>query len=214
VRRASRDQLAFNFGWRSLVRGEATPRQGGPDGPAGHAAPPPTAKRIAAWLEAKGDPATVLTRAVTIQQPWLRLICEGLKTWEFRHKPHGRPGWTIALHASLGYDKAWREILAEQGLTAEGLGQLGAICAVATLGECLPVGDREGVGGSVLDLKKAHLLPINHPGRPNAASRWTGFAWELLDVRRVEPALPCKGALGFWALREDLREETITRLQV
>jgi hypothetical protein len=161
--------------------------------------------RLYEWLASRPAPGQILTRAVSLRQPWLRLITLGLKTWEFRTRPHGRPDWTIALHASKKVDPDWRAILRRYHAPGETMGPTAAICAVATLGRCVPL-------GPLSQDPERHGVPEGHPGRPPA--EWSGFAWELLDMHPIDPPLECGGQLGVWVLRPEQTEELLRRVRV
>lgn len=172
---------------------------------------------VRAWLESLGDPERVLTRAVSVRQPWVRLIMLWLKTWEFRSRPHGRPGWTIVLHASKRFEPDWRAILREAGAPANAIGDVGAFCAIATLGDCVTLGARpdQMTDEAWEDLLERQLrVPEQEPGRPPDGSDRVWFAWELRDVVPIDPPLPWKGQLGVWELPRRAREQIIGRLQV
>lgn len=164
--------------------------------------------RLEEWLREKGDPEHVLTRAISVREPWLRLIMFEEKWWEFRSRPHGRPGWTIALHASRKPEREWRAILRDMDLPADTPGPLGAFCAAATLGRCIAVG-----GDEEQALPIDHPIPADHPGRPRPGDPLR-FGWELLDLKLLEAPLEWKGQLGVWDVPEAAREIMLERLVV
>lgn len=179
-------------------------------------------------------------RALTIRQPWASLVAIGVKHIETRSWPTKYRG-ELLIHAGLAVppiepvgDWCPDRFLGEWRLQHYGSGcpgapddvplPLGAVVAVATLADCVPIETPEseiaraermvwtsGAG----DLKLAHydgsLLP-EHPWVDDAdiedqlplgwfaPGRW---AWMLTDVRQVEP-VPAKGRQGIWAPGADL----------
>lgn len=150
-------------------------------------------------------------KAITIFQPWASLIAAGVKPYEFRGwcAPSSVVGQRIAIHAGarsvrkgeiadlilrLRGPEAWTT-----GLRAEALPLLeawhanpqtlwlSAVVATAVLGE------------PVLASKITAELggPVNDSDR-DEHSNW---AWPMLEVERVEPPVPAKGAQGFWEWR-------------
>lgn len=154
--------------------------------------------------------------ALSFLQPWLWAILEGHKgvtidgsfcaienrTW----KPHRlRVGETIALHASLGRDPKAASFInrwfADQGIArqvGDGKGHdRGAIVGTARiLGAFTPSGSRAQVMGPLLDVTVDQL----------AASPWAfgPWVWALDNVRKLVTPVPCKGALGFWKVPDEV----------
>ena len=148
-------------------------------------------------------------RALTIYQPWATLVALGAKPYEFR-KWRGVPGLfgqRIAIHASVRKPRAAeiRAMRYEIGTGESSLGAtaerilagtplsdypLGAIVATATLGESIPPDQvRRMYGGNDSDRDEHY-----------------SWAWPMVDVRRVEPAIPIRGLQGFWDVGPDAHE--------
>ena len=155
------------------------------------------------WLEERGHEGRVLTRGLTIWQPWLRMMMERRKRWEFRGWPHGRPGWTIMLHAGKRPDPDWRAIARRYGMVASAPGVLGAVVGVGVLGRCEPLTAPGGWPWPNHELSEV-------PGYPTAAGDW--YAWEWREIVPLIEPVPCRGYQGFWAPSERIRQEVMERI--
>lgn len=118
--------------------------------------------------------------AISLWQPWASFIAIGVKPYETRHwaAPRRLIGQRIAIHAAKRRldkdDVQWWHETSERSL----LPPLGAFVCTAILKAVLPTSavkwDEFGDYGA---------------GR---------FAWHLIDIEPIEPAIPGRGAQGFW----------------
>lgn len=150
--------------------------------------------------------------ALTIWQPWATLIAEGVKPHEFRRwaAPRRLVGKRLAIHAGARpirrdevqdlllrlrqQDEAWSTGLAtgaapilERMLQSPGLVPLSAVVCLATLGA--PV-----LAHTLIDPGIGDSDRVDH-------QMW---AWPLTDIERLDPAIPARGAQGFWTWRQEV----------
>lgn len=175
-------------------------------------------------------------KALTLTQPWATLVAIGAKRYETRSWSTTYRG-EIAIHAAKGitsiggkegfYDLCMStpfkdtlckcpSLLAAAKLNALSTGSLivtpkhvfdslpmGAIVAVARLGEIY----------STNALFSVDSLPETGSNEEEfgdySANR---FAWELLDVRPLKAAVPCKGALSIWDVPADVEAKVRAQL--
>lgn len=150
-------------------------------------------------------------KALTLYQPWATLVAEGVKPFEFRRWP--APKWIrdqrIAIHAgarkvrpseidgligALRLNEGWGTALKVEPaleilLTLQAHPEripLSSILCTAIIGK--PVPAAEAVQQVYGDSFKGDSDRIDHQV----------FGWPMLDVRRLEPPVPMKGAQGFW----------------
>lgn len=154
-------------------------------------------------------------KAISLWQPWASLISIGAKVYETRswatdHRGplaiHAAKHWTSAERDLSFYDPYFKRALNGAGISSEAaiVGSsewvpnrlpLGAVVAVVDLIACWQIAESglvRRVGGKF----EARPLPMGaerafgdySPGR---------VAWELANVRRIEPC-PCRGAQGFF----------------
>lgn len=159
-------------------------------------------------------------RALTILQPWASLIVAGIKGVENRTwmPPRDMIGQRFAVHAGRKLDmESFTELhhgmcgfKREQWPYAKpNLFPVGAVIGVATLHNYVR-GD-----GTVEPGPEDHAMLAREPWRSLTARErpWyfgpVGFV--LLDPRQVEP-VPCKGALGFWTLPDDVADRVAEQL--
>ncbi len=161
--------------------------------------------------------------ALSFLQPWLWAILERHKGFEFGGAYHAIENrkWKpwhlrerIALHASAGWDKAAVPFIADRLGGPERLPMLYSIPRGAIVGTARVFG--------AIDMKYEFERPLvdgHLPDRPifgrdiSAAlvnrvldSPWAfgPWCWVLADVRKLQEPVPCKGALGFWRVPEDV----------
>lgn len=140
---------------------------------------------------------------LTLTQPWATLMAVGAKCIETRSWSTTYRG-LVAIHAAKNFPSDAREFCREDatyfhltevyGWEAEDL-PLGAIVAVGELVDCQPTtttmprsllpGIWEG------DIDDEHRFGDYSPGR---------YAWLFHNVVMVDPPIPCRGALGLWAV--------------
>ena len=135
---------------------------------------------------------------VTIRQPYLALIMEGIKTLEVRSRPTKHRG-PLALHAAATPALPFRADRANPGQTLPyeddewecGPLPLGAVVCVVDLVDCRPMeeGDRE----AACVAEEFHVPPS-----------WANplWVWEFANVRLVKP-LPRRGNCAFWHVADE-----------
>jgi hypothetical protein len=141
-------------------------------------------------------------KALTLIQPWAGLIATGVKLVENRtwHPPGKLNGQRFAIHAGAKVDRETIEDLLEDDLDEHPLWRVkSAVLAVATLSFVV-------VQGAVNPSFKVDRLPKDQ-------LRWFNgpIGFVLADVVAIDP-VPCKGALGFWTLTDDV--EAMVRAQM
>jgi hypothetical protein len=159
-------------------------------------------------------------KALSIQQPWASLIAggplsPGVKPIENRtwRAPAHLIGERIAIHASKKLDlESFTEL---QHNLIEGFKRsewpyakpiefpTGAVIATVKLVRVF-VGEPEGL-----------IDPVYPDGMPDDCKRWYGgpVGFELRELVRIEP-VPCKGALGFWSLTDEVERTVRIREQM
>ena len=134
--------------------------------------------------------------ALTLWEPWATLIARGDKTIETRSwRPQKHHiGSRIAIHAGVRVD---RESVEE--LLPEGVGWYSkAIIATAKL-DAIGYVFREPVGRDIpvrLDNGTTRWVREDRYGDFRAGR----YLWFLSGVRRIDPFVECKGAMGLWKL--------------
>lgn len=125
-------------------------------------------------------------KGLTLTQPWASEIALGNKRVETRSWRTTYRG-LIAIHAAKGFPAWARKFAAEEhaiGRVQTPL-PLSAFVAVARLSDCLPTA--ETFGYSALERHLGDYTP----------GRW---AWVLDEVEPLSEPVPCRGALGLWAV--------------
>lgn len=155
-------------------------------------------------------PGGARVRALSLTQPWATLIAIGAKRIETR-------SWStsyrarIAIHASKtmpGYcrrfaysEPAWT-VLNIAGITlgdnCETLPR-GAIIATATLADVVRTEDITAMSQGLL----RHEIEFGEYARGR-------YGWILQDVVALAEPIPCKGALGLWAVPADIAARIAT----
>jgi activating signal cointegrator 1 len=137
-------------------------------------------------------------RAITLTQPWATLVATGQKRIETRSwRTHYRG--PIAIHAAKALPASFRgldDLFAAVGcvrsngyFTGQELPR-GAVVATARLVACIPTEDV----AYEFETRPWWPLPEYRYG-DYSEGRW---AWILVNVQRLDPAVPAKGALGLW----------------
>lgn len=147
-----------------------------------------------------------MIRALSLTQPWASLVAIGAKEWETRSWPTPYRG-QVAIHASKGYPRNCRELESEEpfmsalkrGLTNPHALPTGSIIALADLEECLPT---EAVLPRIGENEKA--FGDYYPGR---------YAYRLAHVLQLPRPIPCRGALGFWPIPDDVVAQIYMQLR-
>jgi hypothetical protein len=156
-------------------------------------------------------------KALTIWQPWASLIAIGAKPYEFRSWPAPRAlrGLRIVIHAGarpvrkaevkgllaqLASEHHWRTGLARE-IALPMLERVVRDELVLALGH--------GLGTAILgEPTKAPHLPgmpaLGYGFNDSDRDEHANYGWPLIDWRAFEPAVPCRGAQGFWDWPRDL----------
>jgi hypothetical protein len=158
-------------------------------------------------------------RALTLTQPWATMVASGIKRIEnrdWRHDPKSMIGQRFAIHASREIDMETVEdifidkiygadvpdlIIGERRsdpvVSARMLFPVSAIIGVATLERCIRKDD--GRQSSIF----AADAPLH--GLPDDQHRWFfgPLGLVLTDIHPLIP-IPCKGALSFWQVPDEL----------
>jgi hypothetical protein len=118
--------------------------------------------------------------AISLWQPYASFIAIGAKPYETRHwvAPRRFIGQRIAIHAAKRRmskdDLEWWSMVSGQSLVPP----VGAFVCTAVLAAILP----------------AVRVPPDDYGDYSEGR----FAWHLTDIEPIEPAIPGRGAQGFW----------------
>lgn len=154
-------------------------------------------------------------KALSILNPWCGLIAAGEKLIENRSRRmiNARDwGTPFALHASMTIDQpAWSRILEIAPELAPELANTkekarwhqlsrhtGAIIGIAT------------IVTHVTDVRQ-----IAEYTSPEQARWFFGpIGYVLRDVQALKRPVPCKGALGFWNVPEDIRRQVAEQIEV
>lgn len=128
-------------------------------------------------------------KAVTICQPYPRLIVTGQKhvenrTWPTRHRG------PLVIHA--GKSRQWLDGEDEDAAAAGEPLEFGAIVATCTLADCVPLSDIE-----------RGLLDARFPQLRNRAHCFGPWCWVLTDVQRLAKPIPWRGAQGLFDIPEE-----------
>jgi hypothetical protein len=151
--------------------------------------------------------------AQSFLQPWLWLLLKGFKDVENRDQPPWAKalGQRIALHASRGWDDDAvgfaRELVSDQVANLTAAAPRGAIVGTAVLAGAVLVRPTDDTCDHLQEVRRVGDLSDDQVKRV-LESKWTFGKWGLVYVDRrelVEP-VPCRGALGYWQVPEDLVE--------
>jgi len=140
-------------------------------------------------------------RALSWWQPWASFVAVGLKTIETRGRLTHVRG-RFAVHAAARkYIDALADLLAKSGVNPREWGldeelPLGAIVAVATLEDCVPV-----------DARHSRLIGMQYHESCFGNYSAGRFAWLLRDVVRLKVPIPCRGRQGWFYLPPDAEAE-------
>lgn len=151
-------------------------------------------------------------RALSLTQPWATLIAIGAKRIETRS---WRPGGyqaararlgepeTIAIHAARAFPFGARTLCATEPFES----RLNAAGYCVFPDDTLPIGAIVAVA-EIADVCRTEQL-VSRLSEDELAfgdyspGRW---GWLLANVRRVEPPVACRGALGLWRVPDDHAE--------
>jgi hypothetical protein len=152
-----------------------------------------------------------------LTQPWASLVALGAKQLETRNwlTPYRGP---LAIHAAKTMPReviewvlgCWhaREALRAAGYASLRTLPLGAIVAAGELVECCPI----RVGG-VVETARGVRVPLSDQEQAFGDFAAGRVAWRLADMRRVEPPVPCRGALGLWHMEADTYQQVLQALE-
>ena len=121
-------------------------------------------------------------KVLTIKEPWSTLIIEGYKQYEFRSwktKYRGK----ILIHSSLSIEKDMVERFKKYNLNYN----CGNIIGEAELVDCILVDNEFNE-----ELKKINPLVY---AKSNHVEK---YAWKLINIKKYDKPIPCKGKLGLW----------------
>ena len=121
-------------------------------------------------------------KVLTIKEPWSTLIIEGYKQYEFRSwktKYRGK----ILIHSSLSIEKDMVERFKKYNLNYN----CGNIIGEAELVDCILV-DNE------FNEKLKKINPLVY-AKSNHVEK---YAWKLINIKKYDKPIPCKGKLGLW----------------
>ncbi len=134
-------------------------------------------------------------KALSLTQPWAQLVVMGEKHVETRSwntKLRGR----IAIHASKKFPRPARDLSITDPLYILALGldgvdgmPLGAIIGTVEITDVCRTDDAQGISA-----KEAAFGDYG-------SGRW---AWSLANEVQFFDPIPCRGALGFWEIPEDI----------
>lgn len=151
-------------------------------------------------------------KCLSLCEPWASLVAWGYKRVETRSWMAGEAHWkqSLAIQASKSIESIRdveyvKYLFAEAGLEMPPWWPrrkedypLGRIVALTTIREARKMDEALIATQSPQELAFGAWAP----GR---------FAFFLGDVRRVEPAVPCKGALGIWGVPQELQGTVLAR---
>lgn len=125
-------------------------------------------------------------KALSIKQPWASLIVSGHKTVEMRTWKTSYRG-LLAIHASKKPDMLYGTILPSGNDIKHHNNPLGAIIATCTLADIIIYNSRQKYNDDILK----HCCPETWYQKGMCG-------WVLIDVKKLETPIPCKGQLGLW----------------
>ncbi len=120
-------------------------------------------------------------KVLTLKQPWATLVAEGIKKYEFRSwktKYRGK----ILIHAGTGIDK--KELEKFKDLNLEFPSK--RILAEVEIEDCLELND---------ELNKKIIAEKNIA---YGSKYRTGYAWKLINAKKLDYNKEVKGQLGLW----------------
>ena len=136
-------------------------------------------------------------KTLSLWEPWATLVLLGHKRWETRSWP--APAWLvnrrIAVHAADRFDREAWECRIERVLQNHGIAprevaaragrNRGCVLCTARLAACW---------------KMTPALIAEQTGLELALGGWEAgrWAWELADVRPLDPPVVCAGNRGLW----------------
>lgn len=145
-------------------------------------------------------------KVISVMQPWATLIALGEKkfetrSWETKHRGE------LLIHASkkmngfirdICNQEPFKPVLAKCVFTVDNL-PLGEIIATAKLTNCFKVHADHSGSSALLSPNESPIWWVGKDSNEFIFGDYSHgrFAWELQDVRRIEP-IPAKGQLGLW----------------
>lgn len=146
-------------------------------------------------------------RGFSLTQPWASLVAIGAKQWETRSWPTPYRG-QVAIHASKAYPRDCKELEYEPtflaalkaGMASPHMLPTASIIALATITDCQPTEEfRQATNpafmGEIVISEQERAFGKYVAGR---------FAFRIADAMRLPTPIPCKGALGLWAIPDDV----------
>jgi hypothetical protein len=152
-------------------------------------------------------------RALTLTQPWAGLVASGIKLIENRPRnmaPRDQYGSQFAIHASRQIDES---VYARIDEIAPRL------CRGHIIGGDKSIGDwwhLSRITSAVIAVATlvTYVSEYDADTLAPAQRRWFfgPIGYVLRDVIAIEKPVPCKGALGFWRLSEDVEAKVRAQL--
>ena len=127
----------------------------------------------------------------SMTEPWATLVAVGAKRFETRSFPVSYRG-PLAIQAAKRFPPECRELVHTEpfrSVLGAPIWHLGRILAVVDLVDCVRITSSNAPDGD------EYAFGDYTPGR---------FMWRLDNVRRLPAPIPCKGALGLWAVPADV----------
>lgn len=151
----------------------------------------------------------IVTRAISLTQPWATLMAIDAKRIETRSWATKYRGW-IAIHAAKGFPSDCRRLCSRDPFAtalvraviddAEPLPR-GKVLAVAELYDCIATQDLVAAFNATPQIRGPEWDFGNY-----SAGR---FGFITRGVRRLREPIPVKGSLGIWRLPKPITEEDL-----
>lgn len=145
-------------------------------------------------------------KAISLTQPWASLLAAGQKRVETRSWQTSYRG-RLAIHASKGFPGDCQELCHSrhfaQALTAIGFDRpdqlpRGAIVGLGTLVDC-----------RMTVIASQAISEVERAFGDYGSGRFAFFFQDLVDLRLP---IPCKGALGFWDVCDEVMVELLKQV--
>lgn len=145
----------------------------------------------------------VITRALSLTQPWASLVVHGLKGWETRGWRTNWRGW-VGIHAAKSFPMEFR-FMASQDPTYR--------AALESIGGELPLGALLGFA-RIADVHGTEAVRQVVTAREVAFGDYgpRRYAFALEDVRRLLEPVPMRGRLNLWPMPEPVLVRDLARL--
>lgn len=121
-------------------------------------------------------------KVLTIKEPWASLIVNGYKQYEFRSWKTNYRG-KILIHAGMSFEKN----VADRFLSYNIQYNMGHIIGEAEIVDCIKVDDN-------FNKELIKLNPVVYARSNHVES----YAWKLVNIKKYDEPIKCKGKLGLW----------------